>query len=47
MSFDLGQCEQCDEAAVAVSEDSEALCQDCIFEQTCEDMFGDPREDDE
>lgn len=45
--FDLGECEKRDEPAVVVSEDGEALCQDCIFEQTCEDMFGDPWEDDE
>lgn len=43
----LGQCEQCEEPAIFVSEDGEALCEDCIFEQACEELFGDPFEGDD
>lgn len=43
--FNLGQCEKCEEPAVAVNEDAEALCEDCIFEQTCEEMFDDQESD--
>lgn len=40
----LGQCERCDEMAVAASENGDLLCEDCLFEQTCEELFGDPED---
>lgn len=42
----LETCEKCGDQAVAVSEDGEALCEDCIFKQACEEMFTDMRGDD-
>jgi hypothetical protein len=45
MMFNLDQCEQCEEPAVVCNEDGEALCEDCIFEQTCDAMFGVPEDE--
>ena len=42
MMIPLGQCERCEEPAITVNEDNNALCEDCIFEETCEAMFADP-----
>lgn len=35
-----GGCEKCGDSAIGFNDDGEFLCQDCLFEATCEDMFG-------
>jgi hypothetical protein len=41
----LGECEKCTDEAIGFNDDGEALCSDCLFEQTCEELFSDEWED--
>ncbi len=45
MTICLGKCERCPETAVGYTDDGEALCEDCLFEHTCEELFDDERDD--
>lgn len=35
----MDKCEKCSDDAIGFSDDGEALCCDCLFEQTSEDLF--------
>lgn len=35
----LGECEKCSDEAVGFDDDGAALCSDCLFEQSCEEIF--------
>ncbi|WP_277810666.1 hypothetical protein [Chromohalobacter canadensis] len=37
----MGECEKCGDQAIGFNDDGDLLCEDCIFEQTCEELFGD------
>ena len=36
----MGKCEKCGDQAVGFNDDGDLLCEDCIFEQACEELFG-------
>lgn len=42
----MGECEKCHDQALGYNDDSELLCEDCLFEYVCEEMVSDDREDD-
>ena len=35
----LGKCERCESDAIGFNEDGVALCEDCIFEESCRNAF--------
>lgn len=36
----FGECEKCSETAIGFNDDGDALCSDCLFETTCDELFG-------
>lgn len=41
----MGECEKCGDSAAGYTDDGELMCEDCLFEHTCEELFGNAEHD--